>query len=235
MTNNFVTNYLSFCKLVCITLLFVTACQKETQSTSIKQNNDQSISESVTNIEIVSNAENINNVENIDNSENTNNVEIAATVEVDGSVDNLNNVEPVNNILKDGTFEHGLTYWKSYDDVVFTNFNGESYCFIKGSSNQKMVFQFIEVNSNAVYRLSFDLKTNKNSGAYIVFRDDKIKKEEYFYCNEQAGDNHYEWEFSPLSSGAARIVLSTYLKGDYFFSNVSLVPVKVCDSNCNQE
>lgn len=129
------------------------------------------------------------------------------------------------NILKDGMFENGLTYWKSDDPIVFTNINGKSYCLIKSGSNQKRMYQFINLNDDAIYRFSFDLKTDKKQGAFVVLRDEKSKREKYYYCNKPAGENHYEWEFFPFSSGPSRIFLSTYSGGEFYFSNASLIPI----------
>jgi len=129
------------------------------------------------------------------------------------------------NILKDGMFENGLTDWKTNDDIVFTNINNKSYCLIKGGSKQRRLYQSIKVSKDVIYRFSFDLKTNKNQGAFVIFRDDRTKSEKYFYCNKPAGENHFEWEFFPFSSGTARIALSAYSGGEFYFSNASLIPI----------
>ena len=129
------------------------------------------------------------------------------------------------NILKDGKFENGLTDWKTNDDISFTNINGKSYCLIKGGGNQKRLYQSIKVNKDAIYRFSFDLKTDKKDGVFVIFRDDITKREKYYYCNKPAGENHFEWEFFPFSSGTSRIFLSAYSGGDFYFSNASLIPI----------
>ena len=157
----------------------------------------------VGNVETVDNVETINEIVNVDN------------------VEQVSNLETKENILKDGTFEQGLTHWKSDAAIIFTNINEKSYCYVKGDSNQIRIYQSINFETGFVYRLSFDLKTDKNYGAFVIYRDDRVEKEEYFYCNKPAGDNHYEWKFSPLSSGEARIALATFSKGDFYFSNVS--------------
>lgn len=234
MTKNISINHSLLCNLLCITLLFVIACNNEQKSTSSEQINEQKIVESV-NIESMGNIESVDNVEPVINGENVDNVEPLVKDENIDNVDTTSNVESVENILKDGTFEQGLTYWKSDAAIIFTNINDKSYCYVKGDSNQIRIYQSINVETGFVYRLSFDLKSSKNSGAYVVYRDDRVEKEEYFYCNKPAGDNHYEWEFSPLSSGPARIALSTYLKGDFYFSNVSLVSQKIHDSSTYHE
>ena len=225
MTKNISIYHSLLCNLVCITLFFLTACNNGPKTTSSEPNNDQKIDESV-NIESVENVEIVDDVKPVINGENADGVEPVVKGE---------SVETVENILKDGTFEQGLTYWKSDAAIIFTNINDKSYCYVKGNSNQIRIYQSINVETGFVYKLSFDLKTDKNHGAFIIYRDDRVEKEEYFYCNKPAGDSHYEWKFSALSSGPARIALSTYSKGDFYFSNVSLVSEKAHDSSGNHE
>ena len=140
---------------------------------------------------------------------------------------NVSKIEYNKNILKDVMFENGTLYWKYNVGVIFTNIHNKSYCIIKGSSNQNRVYQSVNVDSDTLYRFSFDLKTDKNQGAFIAFRDDNIKKEKYFYCEKSVGEKHYIWDFFPFTSGPGRIFLSTYSEGDFYFSNVSLVPISV--------
>ena len=145
------------------------------------------------------------------------------------SIDNLNDKKVVynKNILNDTKFENDTLYWKYNTGVIFTNINNKPYCFIKGSSSQNRVYQSIKVDADTLYRFSFDLKTDKNQGAFIIFRDDNIKKEMYYYCVKSSGEKHYTWDFFPHTSGPGRIALATYSEGDFFFSNVSLMPISV--------
>lgn len=184
MNNILITKHIIY-PFICITLLLVSACRKDTRRNTI-----------------------------------------------DSDVDNQNDgiekkVEFNKNILKDCKFENGNKHWKSNASTIFTNINNISFCYIKGSSSQNRVYQSINVADDTLYRFSFDLNTDKNQGAFVIFRDETIKKEKYYYCNKRAGKNHYQWDFFPFASGPARIFLSTYSVGDFYFSNVSLVPVSV--------
>lgn len=125
------------------------------------------------------------------------------------------------NYVVNGDFSNGLKGWR-HDKVEIKNIDGvNKACFNVIGNNRIRINQSINTISGKVYRLEFTLN-GPSRGAYAGYRDEKLKNEEYCFCNGINTNKTYIWTFIPKSSGIKTLFLSAGKEGYYNFSNVSL-------------
>lgn len=135
------------------------------------------------------------------------------------------------NILLNSNFHEGFKYWHCDNGVSLTSISDKLYVhLVLESQKQVRFYQEISVISGKVYRLKFNVY-GKQDGAFAIYRDQRSGKEIYKWCKgETETEKQYNWDFKPEKTGKNTIYLSTNKKGDYYFSDISLID---CTINSN--
>ena len=134
------------------------------------------------------------------------------------------------NLIKNNNFKSEFNCWKHDQNIIITNDNNQLFACINSPGTVQTRFgQDINTISGHVYCLKFTLN-GKQNGAFVIFRDNIIGKEQYFNCSGDFIQNkRYFWTFKPVSTGNNTIYFSTKQKGSFFFSNIKLFDTRNFD------
>ena len=129
------------------------------------------------------------------------------------------------NLIYNGGFKQKVKYWNTLTpkNIQTLDYNNIPCAQISNISNSwSDIFQTVNLNEAHTYTLSFNVKTD-SSKTLVLYREDKVNKEDYVFCRNNNEWNNYSKTIKPFSSSLGRLVLSLREKGTALFSNVVLI------------
>lgn len=126
------------------------------------------------------------------------------------------------NILLNSDFRNNFNSWNFDGNCTLTNINKINTLSVICDKNKKIrLWQDFNVISGQIYNLKFDL-LGKQSGVFVIFRDNTTGNEEYLWCKGTENQKSYNWNIKTKKSGRRSIYFIIYQVGNYYFTNISL-------------
>lgn len=127
------------------------------------------------------------------------------------------------NLLLNCDFSDGLNNWNCDNEVKIVQMDGKvSLELIAPEKGQTRAWQSINTTSGHVYRLTFKSKCDQIQ-SFAIFRDHKSNKEEYLFTNPSETWKEYQKDFVSYKDGSYRVYLSCKGKGQFYYSDISLI------------